>query len=312
MNKYTNYTREDFLKLYDLPLEELIKISREITDDNFGNEVEACSIISARTGACGENCKYCAQSSHNHAEIECHPLLDVETVKKAALSAKENGATRFGIVTSGRRPSDKDFEVIIEMVKAVTQIEGLECCASLGIMTEEQIKRLKEAGLKRFHHNINTSEKYHNFICSTHTFADRINTVKLVQKYGMEVCCGVIIGMGESREDRVDMALSLKELNPESVPMNILCPIKGTPLESYGDKIDEEEILKTVCIFRIALPKAVLRYAGGRTTRLSAENQKRGIIAGINSVLVGNYLTTAGSKSEEDKAMLEEINMKLV
>lgn len=312
MNKYTNYTREDFLKLYDLPLEELIKISRQITDDNFGNEVEACSIISARTGACGENCKYCAQSSHNHAEIECHPLLDVETVKKAALSAKENGATRFGIVTSGRRPSDKDFEVIIEMVKAVTQIEGLECCASLGIMTEEQIKRLKEAGLKRFHHNINTSEKYHNFICSTHTFADRINTVKLVQKYGMEVCCGVIIGMGESREDRVDMALSLKELNPESVPMNILCPIKGTPLESYGDKIDEEEILKTICIFRIALPKAVLRYAGGRTTRLSAENQKRGIIAGINSVLVGNYLTTAGSKSEEDKAMLEEINMKLV
>lgn len=312
MNKYTNYTREDFLKLYDKPLDELIKISRQITDDNFGNEVEACSIISARTGACGENCKYCAQSSHNHAEIECHPLLDVETVKKAALSAKENGATRFGIVTSGRRPSDKDFEVIIEMVKAVTQIEGLECCASLGIMTEEQIKRLKEAGLKRFHHNINTSEKYHNFICSTHTFADRINTVKLVQKYGMEVCCGVIIGMGESREDRVDMALSLKELNPESVPMNILCPIKGTPLESYGDKIDEEEILKTICIFRIALPKAVLRYAGGRTTRLSAENQKRGIIAGINSVLVGNYLTTAGSKSEEDKAMLEEINMKLV
>lgn len=310
--KYNDYTKEDFLKLYDKPLDELIKISRQITDDNFGNEVEACSIISARTGACGENCKYCAQSSHNHAEIECHPLLDVETVKKAALSAKENGATRFGIVTSGRRPSDKDFEVIIEMVKAVTQIEGLECCASLGIMTEEQIKRLKEAGLKRFHHNINTSEKYHNFICSTHTFADRINTVKLVQKYGMEVCCGVIIGMGESREDRVDMALSLKELNPESVPMNILCPIKGTPLESYGDKIDEEEILKTICIFRIALPKAVLRYAGGRTTRLSAENQKRGIIAGINSVLVGNYLTTAGSKSEEDKAMLEEINMKLV
>ena len=312
MNKYTNYTREDFLKLYDLPLEELIKISREITDDNFGNAVEACSIISARTGACGENCKYCAQSRHNHAEIECHPLMDVETVKKAALSAKENGATRFGIVTSGRLPSDKDFEVILEMVKAVTQIEGLECCASLGIMKEEQIKRLKEAGLKRFHHNINTSENYHKFICSTHNFEDRINTVKLVQKYGMEVCCGVIIGMGESREDRVDMALTLQQLNPESVPMNILCPIKGTPLENYGDKIDEEEILKTICIFRIILPKAVLRYAGGRTTRLSKDNQKRGIIAGINSVLVGNYLTTVGSKTEEDKEMLKEINMRLV
>lgn len=312
MDKYKDYTKEDFLKLYDTPLEELLKIAREITYETFSNEVEACSIISAKTGACSENCKYCAQSSHNHAEIECHPILDVETVKKAAYSAKENGASRFAIVTSGRRPSTKDFEIILQMVREISKIEGLTCCASLGILTESQIKQLKDAGLKRFHHNINTSENYHKFICTTHTFEDRINTVKLVQKYGMEVCCGVIIGMGETREDRVDMALTLKELNPESVPMNILCPIKGTPLENYGDKIDEEEILKTICIFRIILPNAVLRYAGGRTTRLSEENQKLGIIAGINSVLVGNYLTTAGSKSEDDKKMLEELGMVMV
>lgn len=312
MDKYKDYTKEDFLKLYDTPLEELLKIAREITHETFSNEVEACSIISAKTGACSENCKYCAQSSHNHAEIECHPILDVETVKKAAFSAKENGASRFAIVTSGRRPSAKDFEIILQMVREISKIEGLTCCASLGILTESQIKQLKDAGLKRFHHNINTSENYHKFICTTHTFEDRINTVKLVQKYGMEVCCGVIIGMGETREDRVDMALTLKELNPESVPMNILCPIKGTPLENYGDKIDEEEILKTICIFRIILPNAVLRYAGGRTTRLSEENQKLGIIAGINSVLVGNYLTTAGSKSEDDKKMLEELGMVMV
>lgn len=312
MDKYKDYTKEDFLKLYDTPLEELLKIARKITHETFSNEVEACSIISAKTGACSENCKYCAQSSHNHAEIECHPILDVETVKKAAYSAKENGASRFAIVTSGRRPSAKDFEIILQMVREISKIEGLTCCASLGILTESQIKQLKDAGLKRFHHNINTSENYHKFICTTHTFEDRINTVKLVQKYGMEVCCGVIIGMGETREDRVDMALTLKELNPESVPMNILCPIKGTPLENYGDKIDEEEILKTICIFRIILPNAVLRYAGGRTTRLSEENQKLGIIAGINSVLVGNYLTTAGSKSEDDKKMLEELGMVMV
>lgn len=312
MDKYKDYTKEDFLKLYDTPLEELLKIAREITHETFSNEVEACSIISAKTGACSENCKYCAQSSHNHAEIECHPILDVETVKKAAYSAKENGASRFAIVTSGRRPSAKDFEIILQMVREISKIEGLTCCASLGILTESQIKQLKDAGLKRFHHNINTSENYHKFICTTHTFEDRINTVKLVQKYGMEVCCGVIIGMGETREDRVDMALTLKELNPESVPMNILCPIKGTPLENYGDKINEEEILKTICIFRIILPNAVLRYAGGRTTRLSEGNQKLGIIAGINSVLVGNYLTTAGSKSEDDKKMLEELGMVMV
>lgn len=312
MDRYKDYTKEDFLKLYEKPLEELLEISKDITHENFSNKVEACSIISARTGACSENCKYCAQSSHNHADIEFQPILDVETVKKAALSAKENGATRFSIVTSGRRPSDKDFEVILDMVRAVTSIEGLECCASLGILTETQMKQLKEAGLRRFHHNINTSENYHKFICTTHTFEDRIKTVELARKYGLEVCCGVIIGMGETREDRVDMALSLKKINPESVPMNILCPIKGTPLENYGDKIDEEEILKTICIFRMILPKAVLRYAGGRTTRLSKENQKRGFIAGMNGVLVGNYLTTVGSKTEEDKEMLKELDMVLV
>lgn len=309
MNNYKDFTREDFIKLYDKPLEELIEISSEITKNNFDNHVEACSIISAKTGACQENCKYCAQSKHNHAEIECHPLLDVETVKKAALSAKENGATRFCIVTSGRVPTNKDFEKILEMIKEVASIDGIHCCASLGLLSEEQIKQIKEAGVERYNHNINTSENYHKHICTTHNFEDRVNTVKMIQKYGMEACCGVIIGMGESREDRVDMALSLRELNPKTVPINFLNPIKGTPLEDCEDKIDEEEILKTICIFRIILPNAMLRYAGGRTTRLSKYNQKLGIVAGINSVLVGNYLTTTGSKSEEDKQMLKELDL---
>ncbi len=304
-----NYTREDLLKLYEKPLEELIDISHKITLDNFDNTVEACSIISAKTGECSENCKYCAQSKHNHAKIECHPLLDVETVKKAALSAKENGATRFCIVTSGRVPTGKDFEKILEMIREVAAIPDLHCCASLGLLSEEQVKQIKEAGVERFNHNINTSENYHSHICTTHKFQDRVNTVKMIQKYGMEACCGVIIGMGETREDRVDMALSLRELNPKTVPINFLNPIEGTPLEGYEDKIDEEEILKTICIFRIALPKALLRYAGGRTTRLSKFNQKMGLIAGINSVLVGNYLTTCGSKAEEDKQMLKELDL---
>jgi len=312
MDKYKNYTKEDYLKLYEQPLEELLKMSREVTHDNFANEVEACSIISARTGECNENCKYCAQSKHNHAKIECHPLLDVETVKKAAISARDNGATRFCIVTSGRVPTDDDFKKILEMIKAVAAIDGIHCCASLGLLSEEQIRQIKEAGVERFNHNINTSKNYHKQICTTHRFEDRINTVKTIQKYGMEACCGVIIGMGETREDRVDMALSLKELNPKTVPINFLNPIKGTPLEGYEDKIDEEEILKTICIFRIILPNALLRYAGGRTTRLSKENQKLGIVAGINSVLVGNYLTTAGSKAEDDKKMLKELDMVMV
>lgn len=309
MNEFDNYTKSDFLKLYDKPLDELLEISSKITHDNFDNNVEACSIISAKTGACQENCKYCAQSAHNHAKIECHKLLDVETVKKAALSAKENGATRFCIVTSGRVPTDDDFEKIIEMIKEVSAIDGIHCCASLGLLSEEQVKRIKEAGVERYNHNINTSENYHTQICTTHNFKDRVNTVKMIQKYGMEACCGVIIGMGESREDRIDMALSLRELSPKTVPINFLNPIKGTPLEGFEDKIDEEEILKTICIFRIILPNALLRYAGGRTTRLSEANQKLGMTAGINSLLVGNYLTTTGSSFENDKKMLDELDL---
>lgn len=303
------YTKQQLLDMYELPLDDLISISHKVTEENFDNTVEACSIISAKTGACGENCKYCSQSKHNHAEIECHPLLDVETVKKSALSAKENGATRFCIVTSGRVPTDKDFEKILEMIREVASIDGLHCCASLGLLSEEQIKQIKEAGVERYNHNINTSENYHENICTTHKFQDRINTVKMIQKYGMEACCGVIIGMGETREDRVDMALSLSELNPKTVPINFLNPIKGTPLEGFEDKIDEEEILKTICIFRLALPKAMLRYAGGRTTRLSEYNQKLGIKAGINSLLVGNYLTTVGSNADDDKQMLKEMDL---
>ena len=215
-----NVTKEELLKLYEMPLEDLIDISHKITLENFDNTVEACSIISAKTGECSENCKYCSQSKHNHAKIECHPLMDVETVKKAALSAKENGATRFCIVTSGRVPTGEDFEKILEMIREVASIDGLHCCASLGLLSEEQIMRIKEAGVERYNHNINTSENYHSHICTTHKFEDRVRTVKTIQKHGIEACCGVIIGMGETREDRVDMALSLRELNPKTVPIN--------------------------------------------------------------------------------------------
>ncbi len=306
MIDYSGYTKEDYLKLYEKPLDDLIKISNEITGNNFDNTVEACSIISAKTGGCSEDCRYCSQSIHNHADIECHPLLDIETVKKTALSAKKNGATRFCIVTSGRVPDKNDFEKILEMIKAVASIDGLHCCASLGLLSEEQIKRIKKAGVERYNHNINTSPNYHKSICTTHDFEDRVKTVNLIKKYGIEACTGVIIGMGETREDRIDMALELKKINPKTVPINFLNPIKGTALEDYEDKINEEEILKTICIFRIILPKTMLRYAGGRTTRLSRENQQKGIKAGINSLLVGNYLTTTGSKSEEDKEILQK------
>ncbi|DAA95307.1 TPA: biotin synthase BioB [Candidatus Gastranaerophilales bacterium HUM_9] len=309
---YTNLTKEQYLELWNKPLDELIEISSSITKANFTNEIESCSILSAKTGACSENCKYCAQSQHNHAEIECHPLLDVETVVKAALSAKENGATRFGIVTSGKAPTKKEFETLLEMIRAVSAIEGLECCLSLGILSEEQVIQIKEAGVTRFNHNINTSERYYSEICSTHKFEDRLNTVKLLRKHGIDVCCGVILGMGETVEDRIDMAFTLREVKPATVPINVLNPIKGTPLEDYIDKISEEDILKSICLFRMILPHTLLKYAGGRTLRLSRENQKLGLIAGINSMMVGNYLTTKGSDMEDDRKMLKEVDLVMV
>lgn len=302
--------KQELLKLYDMDLNELVEMAEQVTKSNFTNEVEVCSIISAKTGKCGENCKYCSQSIHNHAEIKCHPLLDVEDVKSAALRVKENGASRFCIVTSGRSESGRDFEKILEMVRAVASIDGIHCCASLGLLTEEQIKQIKKAGVERFNHNINTSKNYHKEICTTHNYEDRINTVKLLMKNGIEACTGVILGMGETREDRLEMALSLAELNPKTVPINILNPIKGTPLESYEDKITEEEIIRTICVFRILLPKVILRYAGGRTSRLSKEMQELGFRAGINGMLSGDYLTTKGADAAEDLEMLAEMDLK--
>jgi len=301
-----------YLELYNLPLEELVEKAHKITVDNFQNKVEFCSIISAKTGACSENCKYCSQSSHNHAKIEVTPMLPVEEVKKAALSAKQNGATRFAIVTSGRKLIGKDFETVLEMIKAVSSIEGLKCCACLGLLNEEQMLAIKEAGCDRYNHNINTSEDYYSKICTTHTFKDRVETTKLVEKCGMTNCTGVIIGMGETREDRIKMALSLKKINPKSVPINILDPIEGTPLENYGDRIDEEEAIKTICIFRIILPNAYLRYAGGRRTRLSEKYQKMGLKAGVNALIVGNYLTTFGSTISHDNEMLKSMGLEKV
>lgn len=307
MNKEQEINK--LLELYELPLEELVEMSAKVTNENFEKEVEFCSIISAKTGKCEENCKYCSQSAHNKAKIHTHPLLEVEEVKKAALSAKENGATRFCIVTSGRVPSNKDFEKILEMIREVHKIEGLHTCCSLGILNEEQVKQIKEAGVERYNHNLNTAESYHGEICSTHNFQDRIDTVKLIQKYGIEACTGGIIGMGETRRQRVELALELAQLNPKSVPINFLNPIEGTPLEDMESEIDEEEILKTICIFRIALPKSLLRYAGGRTTRFSQKYQKLGIKAGINALLVGNYLTTTGTTPEQDSELVEQAGL---
>ena len=301
------YTKAELLNLYNMKLEDLLNESQKYLKET----VEFCSIISARTGKCSQNCRYCAQSSHYNTEIETHPLLSVETVSTAAKDSIKNGADRVAIVTSGKTPDESDFDTMLDMVRALNN-EGIKSCASIGILNDDQAKRLSESGLVRFHHNINTCKSYHPEICTTHTYEDRINTVNLVKKYGIELCCGVIIGMGETVEQRVEMAMELAEINPDSIPVNILTPIPNTPFESYIDKIDEENVLRTLAVFKIACPSASIRLAGGKKARLSQGSIEKAFKYCVDSTIVGNYLTTTGFSPEDDAKMIEKLGRKLV
>lgn len=293
--------KTELLKLYNLKLDELLEISSKYIKD----DVEFCSLVNARNGKCSQNCKYCAQSSHYRTHIESYPLIDIEKVRQSALDAKTHKASRFAVVTSGKSPDESDFEKILEMIDEVNKIEGLKSCASIGILNEDQAKKLAKHGLVRFHHNINTAKSYYPEICTTHSWNDRVNTCRLVKKYGMELCCGVILGMGESIEQRVEMALELRDIHPDSIPVNILMPIPETPFENYFDKIDEENILRTLAVFKIANPDSILRFCGGRM-RLSDKNQKKALKTCVEGIMTGNYLTTTGKAPEEDiKTVLE-------
>lgn len=294
--------KSELLRLYNLDLDELLKISSKY----IKNDVEFCSLINARNGKCSQNCKYCAQSSHYRTNIEAYPLVELEEVRKTALEAKSHKASRFAIVTSGKTPDESDFDTILKMIGEVNKIEGLKSCASIGILNEEQAKKLAQTGLRRFHHNINTSKSYYPDVCTTHNWDDRLNTCRLVKKYGMELCCGVILGMGETVEQRIEMALELAEIQPNSIPINILMPIPETPFENYLDKIDEENVLRTLAIFKIANPNSILRFCGGRM-RLSDENQRKALNSCVEGIMVGNYLTTVGKAPEDDIKTVTEL-----
>lgn len=299
--------KQELLRLYNSDLDELLKESAKY----IKNEIEFCSLINARNGKCSQNCKYCAQSSHYRTHIDSYPLVEIEEVKKAALDAKNHKASRFAIVTSGKTPDESDFNKMLEMIKEINKIDGLNSCASIGILNEEQAKKLAECGLKRFHHNINTAKSYYPEVCTTHSWEDRLNTCKLVKKYGMELCCGVILGMGESIEQRIEMALELAEIQPNSIPINILMPIPETPFENYLDKIDEENVLRTLAVFKIANPNSILRFCGGRM-RLSEENQRKALNTCVEGIMVGNYLTTIGKNPDEDIKTVTELGKTIV
>lgn len=302
-----NLTKEKLIELYNTNLDELLKLSSKF----IKNDIEFCSLVNARNGKCSQNCRYCAQSSHYRTEIESYPLVDRKTVQKAAIEAKGNHVSRFAVVTSGKSPDESDVDGIIGLIDEINKIDGIRSCASIGILTEEQAEKLAKSGLKRFHHNINTSRSYYPEVCTTHSWDDRLNTCKLVKKYGMELCCGVILGMGESIEQRVEMAMELAEIQPDSIPINILMPIPETPFENYLDKIDEENILRTLAIFKIANPDSILRFCGGRM-RLSEENQIKALTSCVEGILTGNYLTTTGKQPEEDIALAKHLGKNIL
>lgn len=297
--------REAINALLRLPLSELISAADKVRREFAGAELDLCSIMNAKSGLCAEDCKFCAQSSRHNTATPAYKLKSKEEMFEAAKRAKEIGAQRFDIVTSGDAFSKEELKIVCEAVAEITQKLGIKMCASLGALSEASLRGLKQAGLTQYHHNIETSPSFFGKIVTTHTFQDRVNTIKAAKSAGLRVCSGGIIGLGEAMEDRVEMALCLKELDVDSVPLNVLVPIKGTPLERQ-EAITCEEVIRTIAIFRIILKDKVIKIAAGRESLLK-DFQALGFMAGANGMLIGGYLTIKGRSVEEDRKLAEEI-----
>ncbi len=302
---------KDILALYELPFHELMYRAQEVHRAHFpdGN-IELATLISLKTGACTEDCGYCSQSIHHHTTVTPSKMLDLETILAAAQKAKENGATRFCMGASGRSPNDRDFEKYLKIVHAVKAL-GLETCMTLGMLKEEQAQKLKEAGLDYYNHNLDTAPSHYANITSTRTYQDRLDTLGRVRKAGIKICCGGIIGMGESRQQRAELISQLANLNPypEAVPINHLVPIKGTPLFNVKP-LDPLEFVRTIAVTRIVMPEARVRMSAGRH-ELGEAIQALCFLAGANSIFYGEkLLTTDNSEADEDRSLLAKLGLK--
>lgn len=302
-------TREEAEWLYDYEdIDALCDAADEISRRWQGEIVDSCSIVNARSGRCGEDCKWCAQSAHHHTGCDIYDFLDESEIMKAAAANEEAGIHRFSLVTSGRKVSKRDVEKYCATYRELSEKTELYLCASMGLLGEEEMEMLKAAGVKRYHCNMETSEGYFKKLCTTHSPEDKKQTISRARKCGMEICSGGIIGMGESVKDRIDFAFELRDLDVDSIPINILNPIPGTPLEKTP-LISEEDIIRTVAVFRFVLPKKSLRFAGGRI-RLSHESMLRIMTGGMNGVLMGDMLTTVSNTIADDRILFNEAGLK--
>ncbi|MBP1743789.1 MAG: biotin synthase [Firmicutes bacterium] len=303
---------QDALRLYGIDgkedIEELCSAADRIREHFCGNEADLCTIMNARSGRCSEDCKFCAQSSRYKTGAEEYGMVSREAAIALAKENEEEGVNRFSLVTSGRSVFGDDLEKVLEIYEALGREAGMELCASHGILDFEAMSRLKAKGVTRYHHNLESSREYFGNICTTHSYDQMIQTINAARQAGLDVCSGGIIGMGESGLDRVSLAFELSGLGVESIPLNVLNPIKGTPLENAGP-LSQDEILKTVALFRFINPKADIRLAGGRN--LIHEYGKDCFRAGANATITGNYLTTSGNKIADDKRMLDGMGFQL-
>ncbi|MFZ5999986.1 MAG: biotin synthase BioB, partial [Bacteroidota bacterium] len=308
----TDWTRSEIEAIFNLPVLDLIykaaTVHRQYHD---AQEVQVCTLLSVKTGGCPEDCAYCPQAVRYHTDVKVHRLLEVREVLEKAMEAKEGGSTRFCMGAAWREVRDnKDFDKVLEMVQGVSRM-GMEVCCTLGMLTPEQANKLKDAGLYAYNHNLDTSEEFYGDVITTRTYKDRLDTLEHVRKAKISVCSGGIIGMGELVSDRIGMLLTLATLpeHPESVPVNALVPVEGTPLEDQ-QKVSVWEMIRMIATARIIMPKAMVRLSAGRV-RMSLEEQALCFLAGANSIFAGDkLLTTPNPGYVQDKEMFQVLNLK--
>jgi len=288
---------------------ELASVANRVRVEFMGNHIDLCSLLNAKSGRCPEDCAFCAQSAHYKTETPTYPLMDVDHMVKEAREAQKRKTGRFCLISSGRQLNDKEFEAVLEALSQIRDETELALDCSLGTLTQERAEALRKTGVTRYNHNLETAESHFSKICTTHSFQDRIRTIEILKDQGFSICCGGIIGLGESAQQRLELAFSLRALGIDCIPLNILNPRPGTPLE-HSDPIAPMEIIKTIALFRLILPKGTLKIAGGREVNLR-DLQSLALLAGANGLIVGNYLTTPGRSAEDDLTMLRDLGFEI-
>jgi biotin synthase len=283
----------------------LVERANWLREEEQGRHIDLCSIVNARSGNCSEDCAFCVQSAHHPTGVDAYPMKSPQEILAHARAAEEAGAHRFCIVTSGKSLPERDFQMALEALRLIGEETGLTRCAALGLLDQQRAKALKEAGLSRYNHNLETARSHFPAICTTHSYEDRVATVMALKGAGIETCTGGIMNMGETDRQRVEFAFELKALEPDSVPLNFLNPRPGTPL-AHLSPLDPWETVKWLAIFRLIMPRPIIRLAGGRLENLGPL-QELGFRAGVNGLLIGNYLTTCGPPPGEDLALLRRL-----